>query len=171
MKTYSAWTLEDTDLEDVKKIIPTTFEDHRGSYTEIYNKDFMIENNINIDFIQDDISISHKNVLRGIHGDQKTYKLISCLYGEFQLIIVNNNPESSQFKKWESFNLSFKNKMQVLIPPKFGNGHLVLSDKCIFHYKQSSEYNRSEQFTIKWNDSSFGFKWNISDPILSERDK
>jgi dTDP-4-dehydrorhamnose 3,5-epimerase len=171
MKTYSAWTLEDTDLEGVKKIIPTTFEDYRGSYTEIYNKEFMIKNNINIDFLQDDISVSHKNVLRGIHGDQKTHKLVSCLYGEFQLIVVNNIPESKQFKKWQSFEISFKNKAQILIPPMFGNGHLVLSEIAIFHYKQSTQYDRASQFTIKWNDPFYRFKWKNDSPILSTRDK
>lgn len=170
-KTYSDWKIKKTNLLGVLKIELTSFKDHRGSYVETYNKNFFIQKGIKIDFLQDDISVSHKNVLRGVHGDQKTWKLISCLYGKFQLIVVNNDLQSNEYKKWESFNLSFENKMQVLVPPKFGNGHLVLSDKCIFHYKQNSEYDRSGQFTIKWNDPSFGFKWNISDPILSERDK
>jgi dTDP-4-dehydrorhamnose 3,5-epimerase len=169
-KTYSDWEIKKTNLLGVLKIKLTSFEDHRGSYIETYNKNFFIQKGIKIDFLQDDISVSHKNVLRGVHGDQKTWKLISCLYGEFQLIVVNNDMQSDEYKKWESFNLSFENKIQILVPPKFGNGHLVLSDKCIFHYKQNSEYDRSGQFTIKWNDPSFGFKWSISDPILSERD-
>ena len=171
MKTYSEWIIENTELEGVKKIIPTTFKDHRGSYTEIYNKGFMIENKIDMDFVQDDISVSHKNVLRGIHGDLKTQKLVSCLYGEFQLIIVNNNPESKQFKKWQSFEVSFENKVQILIPPMFGNGHLVLSEFAIFHYKQNTQYDRDSQFTIKWNDPTYNFKWYNNDPILSTRDK
>lgn len=170
-KTYSDWTIEKTSLTGVMKIGLTSFEDHRGSYSETYNKNFFLENGIDIEFLQDDISVSKKNVLRGIHGDRKTWKLITCLYGEFQLIVVNNNLQSNEYKKWESFHLSFENKIQILVPPKFGNGHLVLSDKCIFHYKQNSEYDRLSQFTIKWNDPSFGFKWSISDPILSERDK
>ena len=171
MKSYSSWSFEDTELDGVKKIIPTTFEDHRGSYLEIYNKDFMEENRINIDFIQDDISVSSKNVLRGIHGDNKTYKLISCLYGEFQLIVVNNNPESKEYKKWKSFYLSFKNRIQILIPPKFGNGHLILSDLAIFHYKQNTQYDRNSQFTIKWNDPIYKFEWKSKNPILSNRDQ
>ena len=169
-KTYSDWTIKKTSLTGVMKIGLTSFEDHRGSYSETYNKNFFLENGIDIEFLQDDISVSKKNVLRGIHGDQKTWKLITCLYGEFQLIVVNNDLQSNEYKKWESFYLSFENKIQMLVPPKFGNGHLVLSDKCIFHYKQNSEYDRLGQFTIKWNDPSFGFKWSISDPILSERD-
>jgi len=171
MTDFSGWVLENTDLEGVKKIIPTIFKDHRGSYTEIYNKNFMIKNKINIDFIQDDISISHKNVLRGIHGDNKTYKLVSCLYGKFQLIVVDNNFKSKQYRKWQSFEISFENRFQILIPPMFGNGHLVLSKKCIFHYKQNTNYDRIGQFTIKWNDPLFNFKWKTTNPILSQRDK
>jgi dTDP-4-dehydrorhamnose 3,5-epimerase len=170
-KTYDDWKIEKTTLAGVMKIQLTSFEDHRGSYIETYNKNFFLDNDINIEFLQDDISVSKKDVLRGIHGDQKTWKLISCLHGEFQLIVVNNDTQSSEYKKWESFDLSFKNKIQILVPPKFGNGHLVLSDNCIFHYKQNSEYDRLGQFTIKWNDPSFNFKWKIQNPILSERDK
>ena len=131
----------------------------------------MKENDIRINFIQDDISISYKNVLRGIHGDNTTYKLVSCLYGQFQLIVVNNNPVSRQFRKWQSFDMSIKNRFQILIPPKFGNGHLVLSNSAIFHYKQNTLYDPSSQFTIKWNDPLYKFKWKINDPILSVRDK
>ena len=171
MKTYTEWSLEETNLDGVKKIIPTNFEDFRGSYIEIYNKNFMKENDIRINFIQDDISISYKNVLRGIHGDNTTYKLVSCLYGQFQLIVVNNNPVSRQFRKWQSFDMSIKNRFQILIPPKFGNGHLVLSNSAIFHYKQNTLYDPSSQFTIKWNDPLYKFKWKINDPILSVRDK
>ena len=170
MKTYSNWSMKETSLQGVKKIQIDSFEDFRGSYTEIYNKEFFNEKNIKIEFIQDDISVSKKNVLRGLHGDQKTWKLISCLYGEFQLIVVNNGQNSLEYKKWESFVLSSDNKAQILIPPKFGNGHLVLSDSCIFHYKQNTQYNRDGQFTIKWNDPSFNFKWMNNSPILSERD-
>ena len=171
MKTYTEWSFEDTNLEGVKKITPTAFEDHRGTYVEIYNKDFMRENGVELNFIQDDISVSYKNVLRGIHGDSKTYKLVSCLYGEFQLIVVNNDPESLQFKKWQSFDISFTNRSQILIPPKFGNGHLVISDFAIFHYKQNTQYERASQFTIKWNDPKVGIYWPIDNPILAHRDK
>ena len=63
------------------------------------------KNGIDQDFIQDDISTSRHNVLRGIHGDASTYKLVSCLYGAFYLVVVNNNPKSAQYRKWLSFNL------------------------------------------------------------------
>ncbi len=164
--------IKSTSLEGVKLITPpTNFEDFRGSYIEIFNERLYREGGINLNFIQDDISISRKNVLRGIHGDSKTWKLISCLFGSFYLVVVNNNPQSSQFKKWEAFTLSDQNRYQILIPPNFGNGHLVLTESAIFHYKQTTEYDRSEQFTIVWNDPEFKFWWPVKTPILSLRDE
>jgi dTDP-4-dehydrorhamnose 3,5-epimerase len=164
--------VQKTKLDGVLKITPPTiFRDFRGEYIETYNKDFFKENNINIEFVQDDISVSKKNVLRGIHGNNETWKLISCLYGSFYFVVVNNDPESKQYKESISFTLSDENKLQILVPPKFGNGHLVLSEITIFHYKQSTNYSRDSQFTIKWNDPNYDFGWPIKNPILSERDK
>ena len=163
--------VENTALDGVLLITPSTiFEDFRGEYIETYNKNNYFKKNIKIDFIQDDISISKKNVLRGIHGDQNTWKLISCLFGSFYLVVINNNPSSDQYKKHISLTLSDRNKKQILVPPKFGNGHLVVSDEAIFHYKQSTDYNREGQFTIKWNDPEYNIWWPIDRPILSERD-
>jgi dTDP-4-dehydrorhamnose 3,5-epimerase len=150
---------------------PTIFKDFRGEYVEIYNKDFFHNKKINTRFKQDDISVSKKNVLRGIHGDYLTTKLISCLYGSFYLVVVNNDPKSPQYKQFISFILSEKNRLQVLVPPKFGNGHLVLTKQAIFHYKQNTNYHRASQFTIKWNDPNYNFKWPVKYPILSQRDK
>ena len=160
-----------TNLEGVLLIDPpTNFQDFRGSYIETYNERIYRENGVDYEFIQDDISTSRYNVLRGIHGDASTCKLVSCLHGAFYLLVVNNDPKSSQYKKWQSFHLSDTNRQQVLIPPLFGNGHLVLTDKAIFHYKQTTEYNREGQFTILWNDPDYKFWWPSKSPILSQRD-
>lgn len=149
---------------------PTIFNDFRGSYVETYNEEQYNAVGIDVDFIQDDISVSWKNVLRGIHGDPVTWKLVSCLYGKFYLVVINWNKKSAQFGKWASFELSDENRLQVLIPPNFGNGHVVLSDIAIFHYKQSTYYDRSRQFTILWNDPELKIKWPVDNPILSKRD-
>ena len=130
---------------------PTVFEDFRGTYIETYNERLYREAGIDVEFVQDDISTSAKHVLRGIHGDQETWKLVSCLYGNFYLVVVDCDESSKDFAKWEAFSLSDKNNLQVLIPPKYGNGHVVLSDQAIFHYKQSSYYDRAGQFTYSWN--------------------
>ncbi len=163
--------VEKTKLDGVLLIMPPTiFEDHRGTYVELYNEKLYKEAGVKADFIQDDISVSKKDVLRGIHGDSQTYKLISCLAGEFQLVVVNWDSASSQYRGWDSFILSEQNRKQVLIPPKFGNGHLVLSDRAIFHYKQTTSYDRAGQFTILWNDPQMNIAWLIKNPILSKRD-
>jgi len=149
---------------------PTIFEDFRGIYVETYNEELYKEAGINIKFIQDDISVSAKNVLRGIHGDDMTWKLVSCLHGEFHLVVVNLDKASPQFRQWESFILSDENHLQVLIPAGFGNGHVVLSEKAIFHYKQSTYYDHARQFTILWNDPMLNIQWPVNNPILSKRD-
>ena len=160
-----------TNLDKVLLITPDSFEDFRGQYIEIYNEELYRKKGIDVKFVQDDIAVSFKNVLRGIHGDLETWKLISCVKGEIYVAVVNCDKESKDFGKWQSFNLSEKNRQQVLIPPKHGNSYLTLSDMSIFHYKQSSYYDPSRQFTYKWNDPRFKIKWPIKNPILSQRDQ
>jgi dTDP-4-dehydrorhamnose 3,5-epimerase len=163
--------IKPTRLEGVCLITPPTiFEDFRGSYIELYNEDLYRKAGIDVPFVQEDISVSSRHVLRGIHGDAGTWKLVSCLHGKFYLVVVNWDERSPQYRQWESFVLSDQNRLQVLIPPRFGNGHLVLSDTAIFHYKQSTYYNRAGQFTVLWNDPALGIWWPVSDPILSRRD-
>jgi dTDP-4-dehydrorhamnose 3,5-epimerase len=163
--------IKKTTLDDVLLIKLDVFEDHRGEYIETYNEELYRKKGINIKFIQDDISVSTKNVLRGIHGDSETWKLISCLYGKFYLAVLNCDNSSESFGKWESFVLSDVNRLQVLVPPKYGNAHLILSNKAIFHYKQSTYYNPKKQFTYKWNDPKFNIWWPTKNPILSQRDE
>ncbi len=150
---------------------PTIFEDFRGTYIETYNEELFRESGITVKFIQDDISTSTKNVLRGIHGDNKTWKLVSCLYGRFYLVVINWDKASPQHSRWEGFELSDRNRHQILIPPKFGNGHLVLSETAIFHYKQSTYYDRAGQFSLRWNDPKLNIAWPVKNPILSKRDE
>ncbi|MBA4373142.1 MAG: dTDP-4-keto-6-deoxy-D-glucose epimerase [Thermodesulfovibrio sp.] len=160
-----------TKLDGVLLIKPGIFEDHRGEYVETYNEELYKKNGIDIAFVQDDISVSGRHVLRGIHGDGNTWKLISCLHGRFYFVVVNGDRESEHFGKWQEFILSDRNRHQVLVPPKHGNGHLVLSERAIFHYKQSSYYNPSGQFTFRWDDPELGIWWPINNPVLSRRDE
>lgn len=161
-----------TKLDGVLLITPPTiFEDHRGAYVETYNKELYKLAGVDLEFIQDDISTSSRHVLRGIHGDATTWKLVSCLHGRFYLVVVNWDETSPQYKQWEGFVLSDQNHQQVLIPPRFGNGHVVTSETAIFHYKQTTYYNRAAQFTIPWNDPELNIWWPIKTPILSRRDE
>ena len=163
--------IEKTKLDGVLIVHPPTqHEDFRGDYVEIYNEDLYRASGIADRFVQDDYATSSRHVLRGIHGDLKTVKLISCIYGTIYVVVVNNDPTSAQYRMWQSFTLSDRNRLQVYVPAKFGNAYLVLSDTAVFYYKQNTYYDRSGQFTIKWNDPAYKFWWPVKDPILSERD-
>jgi len=163
-------------MEKVLLFERKAYEDYRGTYEELYNmKDYglaMKEHlGFEIEFIEDDCSISSQYVLRGIHGDDKTWKLITCLMGRFYLVVANCNTQSKNFGQWESFVLSRENKKQVLIPPYYGNGHVVMTDEAIFHYKQSCIYQgTAKQFTYKYDDPAFEIWWPVKNPILSKRD-
>ena len=164
-------------LLDLTIFIPYIFEDFRGCYVETYNEktynDIMNERfGHAVKFVQDDISVSSQNVIRGLHGDHNTWKLIQCLKGSFYLVVADMRKDSKTFLKWESFEINEHNRKQVLIPPGFVNGHLCLTDTCIFSYKQSTYYEGAEkQMTVMWDDPRVGIKWPIDTPILSHRDK
>ncbi len=166
-----------TKLNNVLMFQLEHFEDHRGTYTSIYNKKeyaeiIKKELNQDIEFAEDDFAMSSKHVLRGIHGDDRTWKLVTCLSGKFYIVVVNCDETSLDFGKWESFVLTKDNGKQVLIPPKHGHGYVVLSDNAVFHYKQSCYYQGMEkQFTYKYDDPKFKIWWPIKDPILSQRDE
>lgn len=160
-----------TKLDGVLLIQPEIFEDWRGQYVETYNEEQYNKAGITVKFVQDDISVSSRHVLRGIHGDAETWKLVSCHYGKFYLVVVNCDKESRDFGKWQAFTLSEGNRQQVLIPPKHGNGHVVLTDRAIFHYKQNTYYNPKGQFTYKWNDPALKIWWPVKDPLVSQRDE
>ena len=154
----------------VKKFKNTAFKDHRGLYWTSWKKQSLK----NIKFKHDKFSLSKKNVLRGLHGDKKTWKLISCPYGKFFLVVVNCVKNSKEYLKWNSYILSHKNGLQVLIPPNYANGHYCLSNVCLFHYKLAYRGKYAEvdqQFSLKWDDERIGINWPIDNPILQLRDK
>ena len=171
--------LKPTALAGVGLMEPSfIWEDFRGCNVELYSdaefKRAFAEARPWTDtvvWVQESISVSGKHVLRGIHGDDRTWKLVSCLRGDIFLVVVNNDQSSPQFRKWQGFLLSAETRTQVLIPPRFGNGHVVLSEDAIFHYKLSSYTDDSTQFTLRWNDPALGIEWPVKDPILSVRDR
>ena len=170
---------EKTKLKNVLVFKHFCFEDQRGTYEELYNeRDYSEvikrETGEDIKWQEDNIATSSKHVLRGFHGDHRTWKFVTCLYGKFYIVVLNYDAESPDFGRWQSFVPSAQNKMQVLIPPKHGHAYLVMSDFAIFHYKQSEIYQGMEkQFTVKFNDSRFNVWGPVSEElmILSERDK
>lgn len=161
-------------LDEVTIITPDVFNDDRGSLYTTFLKD-KFENLLpqNISFIHDKFAVSKKNVLRGIHGDFFSWKLISCVYGKIFQVVVDNRKDSKTYLKHFGLFLDGSSPKSVLIPPGFGNAFQVLSDNAVYNYKlaYSGDYrDADEQFTLKWNDERILINWPNKNPILSDRD-
>ena len=162
-------------LNGVYIIKPSIAKDKRGNIWTSFLKneiERLLPNNLT--FKHDKFSLSKYNVLRGIHGDEKSWKLVTCVYGDIYQVVVDCREESTTYKKNESFNINEKNQISVLIPPGFGNAYYVISDKAVYHYKLAYEgeyIDADEQFSFKWNDPLFNIKWPTNNPIISDRDK
>lgn len=154
-------------IDGVSKIDLDTFRDNRGEIWTLYSKEYC-----DYEFVADKITISRFGVLRGFHGDPHTAKLISCLSGQFQLAIVDTRKASPTYGNTEEYLISDNEPSVVVVPAGCVNAHLCLSDKCVFYYKWSKEYNGPDsQVTISWDDPDIDVSWAIENPILSERDK
>lgn len=166
-----------TELPNVLLFTHECFEDHRGTYEEIYNKtkfDQACKKYLGktIDFLETNIAVSSKHVLRGLHGDNRTWKYVTCLKGKYFINVLCYDSASEFYGMSQSFVLSEQNKNQLLIPPWHGHGYVVMSDEAIFHYQQSCTYRgMGEQFTVRYNDERFDLWWPIKNPILSKRDE
>lgn len=161
----------DTQLHGVRRIVPEAFCDHRGRYVELFDTDKYRQATGGIEFVQDDISVSVTNVLRGLHGDWATTKLVSVLQGKGYALLADNRPSSPTYRRWQAFELSGDNREQLLLPPGIGNSILVQEGPLVYWYKQDTHFAPGRQFTIRWNDPEWGFEWPIDTPILSERDQ
>jgi dTDP-4-dehydrorhamnose 3,5-epimerase len=151
-----------------------SFSDERGEIWTSYHTNF-IKNALpaSQSFKHDKFVYNKKNVLRGLHGDHKTYKLVMCPLGEVFQVAVDARENSSTYGNVHMTYLSNKNKKSLLLPPGVANGFLVMSEFALYHYKLSydGEYaDALDQFTIKYDDSRFNVQWPEKNFLLSERD-
>jgi len=112
--------------------------------------------------------------LRGIHGDHKSWKFVSCVSGYIFQVAVDMRKNSETFLEWEAFNLGGSNREMILLPPGVGNAFYVTSDNATYHYKLAYDGDYADvddQFTVAWNDPRINIVWPTTDPILSERDR
>ena len=165
---------EKTEIEGVIIIEPRVFEDDRGYFFESFNQNEFTKNSIDLDFVQDNQSLSQKGVLRGLHFQEPPYaqaKLIRVISGSVLDIAVDIRKNSPTYGKHLSIVLSSENKKMFFIPEGFAHGFLTLEDNTIFSYKCSNFYNTNSENSILWNDNLLNIAWNIDSPILSEKDK
>ncbi|MBZ7932080.1 dTDP-4-dehydrorhamnose 3,5-epimerase family protein [Campylobacter sp. RM12910] len=162
-------------LKGVYIITPNNFKDLRGEIWSVFEEDKL--NKLlpdGLKFVLDKFTLSKYNVLRGIHGDHKSWKLVTCVYGEVHQVVVDCRKDSPTYLKWEKFIINENNRKLILIPPYFGNAQYV-SSKCdaLYFYKWAYEgeyVDAKDQFTFAWNDERIGIVWPTNTPILSNRD-
>lgn len=139
---------------------------------ETYHQKKFAVGGIDVEFVQDNQSMSTKGTLRGLHYqiERPQGKLVRVLYGEVFDVAVDIRRSSQNFGKWFGVLLSANNKRAVYIPPNFAHGFCVLSDRAEFLYKCTDFYGPEYERTIRWDDPELAIDWPIKDPILSEKD-
>jgi dTDP-4-dehydrorhamnose 3,5-epimerase len=163
-----------TSIPDLYIIKPTVFEDHRGYFFESYNKEVFLRNGIDQNFVQDNESMSGKGVLRGLHFQRPPFtqgKLVRVMQGSVLDVAVDIRKKSPTFGQWASVVLSQKNKWMYWVPPGFAHGFVTLEEHTIFFYKCTNVYNKESEGAIAWNDPDLNIDWQITNPVLAEKDK
>jgi len=164
-----------TKLDGVYILEPTVFEDHRGFFMESYNKKDFEEIGINLNFVQDNHSLSiQAGTLRGLHyqlNPKAQTKVVRCLSGAIYDVVVDIRKGSPTFGQWIGIILTANNKRQVIVPKGFAHGILTLVPNTEIMYKVDEYYSPEHDRAIRWNDPELNINWPISKPILSEKDK
>ena len=163
-----------THINDLFVINNIIFDDDRGSFMEMWDEKLFKKEKLIASFSKDNISISHKNTLRGLHFQNKPYgqlKYVRVLKGKALDVAVDLRKKSKTFGQHLAIELSENNHTGLWIPSGFAHGFLSLEDNTIFSYKCTGEYVPIQEKTIKWDDPDIAIKWGVKNPIISEKDK
>lgn len=162
-----------TAIPEVKLFELTVFPDPRGAFMETYQKNRYRELGIDYSFVQDNLVISKKNVLRGLHYqlENPQGKLVQCISGAIYDIAVDIRTDSPTFCNWVGCELNEENRKQIFIPPGFAHGYCVLSNSSIVSYKCTRIYSGTDEHGIIWNDAELNINWQGNAFILSEKDR
>lgn len=166
--------IEKTELEPVLLIKPKPHRDDRGEFVEVFREKIFREAGIDVKFVQDNISRSKKNSLRGLHYQlppSSQVKLIMVPHGEILDVAVDMRRNSPTFKHHFSTVLSAENRHMLFVPTGFAHGFAVLSDEATVYYKCNDYYTKELERGVRWDDPDLNIDWNITDPILSDKDK
>ncbi len=166
-------TIEETFIKDLLILSPSVFADSRGYFLESYTKK-TLTSKLDVEFVQDNESMSQKGVLRGLHFQKPPYaqgKLVRVITGSVLDVVVDLRKESSTYGSHYKHILSDKNKLQLYVPKGFAHGFLVLEDNTIFSYKCTDYYHKDAEFSLLWNDTTLNINWEYENPIISEKDK
>lgn len=162
-----------TKIPGLLLIKPAVFGDHRGQFFETYSAEKMLQFGLNENFVQDNQSVSIKNVLRGLHFQKPPFaqgKLVRVVKGSALDVAVDLRKNSPTFGQWESVELTEENKLILWVPEGFAHGFVSLEDNTVFVYKCTNVYNKASEATILWNDPDLSIDWKVKNPLLSEKD-
>ncbi len=163
----------ESELKGLFVFKPKVFEDARGYFFESYNQNSFKEAGLNLNFVQDNQSLSQKDVLRGLHFQNQPYaqgKLVRVITGAVFDVAVDIRKNSSTYGKWFGLELTEKNKWMMYIPEGFAHGFVTLQNNTIFSYKCTNFYNKESEDCLLWNDADININWNTTNPLLSEKD-
>lgn len=162
----------ETNLPGCSIIEPAVFGDERGFFFETWNADRYRQLGLPDKFVQSNVSSSARGVLRGLHYQwpNPQGKLVSVLEGEVYDVAVDIRRGSPTFGRWASVVLSAENKRQLWIPEGFAHGFAVLSERAIFSYLCTAQYDKSADASVRWNDADIAIDWPIDAPLLSDKD-
>jgi dTDP-4-dehydrorhamnose 3,5-epimerase len=165
--------IEETELPGVLLVKPKVFGDARGGFMEMWNAERYAEAGLDWRFVQDNVSRSKADVVRGIHSQHPRAqgKLVQVLQGAVWDVAVDLRCDSPHFGRWAGRELTGENAHQLWVPPGFGHGFCVLSDETIFVYKCTDLYAPDCEVGVAWDDPEIGITWPCSEPLLSEKDK
>ena len=164
---------EKTEIEGLTIITPDLFKDDRGIFMETFHRDVFEKNGLPTHFAQDNLSVSKKHVLRGLHFQKPPYaqgKLVNVVRGAALDVAVDLRKNSPTFGKWKSVLLTEDNGLIFWIPEGFAHGFVALEDNTVFQYKCTNIYCKESEGSIRWNDPDLNIDWGVSNPILSEKD-
>ncbi|WP_317896684.1 dTDP-4-dehydrorhamnose 3,5-epimerase [Aurantibacillus circumpalustris] len=163
----------ETKLKGLLVLQPKVFEDARGYFFESYNANLFKNAGLDLNFVQDNQSLSQKGVLRGLHFQNNPWaqgKLVRVINGSVFDAAVDIRKSSPTYGQWFGMELNEKNKTMMYIPPGFAHGFATLEDNTIFSYKCTNFYNKASEDCLLWNDPTIGIDWKLQNPLLSEKD-
>jgi dTDP-4-dehydrorhamnose 3,5-epimerase len=161
-----------TDFVEARIFVPEVFEDERGFFKETYSTAKYRALGLSDEFVQDSVSFSRQNVIRGLHYDVRMSKLVQVLRGRIFDVIVDLREGSPTSLRWQGFELSADNHRQLYVPAGFAHGFLALTDDVIFSYKHGALHDPAHERSVRWNDPTLAIAWPLTgDPILSAKDR
>lgn len=163
--------ITETELSGLFVIERPTFPDDRGFFRESFRKaELEARTGYPVEFVQANHSRSVKNTLRGVHI-APWHKLISVTHGEVQTVLVDARVDSPTFGKYFSLIIGDSNRASIFIPAGFGNSFAVLSDEADYTYLTTDYWAPGKEFTVRYDDPDLGIKWEVTEPVVSDRDK